>query len=84
MANGAMHKKKKSKKVDTKVHKHPLGAGFAQKDSKAEVKEVSWIEKTCPKTMTPTQFGQMIVQNAHNFQGGKGPEIQKAKDYLSQ
>ena len=49
---------------------------------KAEKKEKSWIEQTCPASLSPKGWAENIVANPQNFENGNGPEIKKAEDYL--
>lgn len=45
-------------------------------------KEMSWIEQTCPASLSPKGWAENIVANPKNFENGNGPEIKRAEDYL--
>jgi len=49
---------------------------------KKAVKKKSWIEKTCPVSLTPIGWAENIVANPKNFENGNEPEIKEAEDYI--
>ena len=50
---------------------------------KSEPKAKHWIEEFCPKDLSPKGFAEYILANTQNFQGGVGPEIDLAKEWLN-
>ena len=64
--------KKKAPKKETPVVETP----------KAAPKVAHFCETHCPKDLSPEGFAKYILSNSHMFEGGVGPEIKLAKEYL--
>jgi len=53
-----------------------------KKAAKKKAAKKSWIEQTCPASLTPIGWAENIVAHPLNFENGNGPEIKLAEDFI--